>query len=145
MRQRGRKPAENSATLVVGAGYRSPSHPPSELSDAQAAVWRDVVGSLPGSWLTRAAFPVLISHCRHVCRGRLLEAQISRFEVEWVAVEGGLERLDRMLAMAERETRAITATARALRLTPASQMHPRTAGRAIDAVPEGPRPWDPER
>jgi hypothetical protein len=37
--------------------------------------------------------------------------------------------LDKLLAMAERETRAATACARALRLTPQSIMHPRTAGR----------------
>ena len=144
MRQRGKKSAENLATIIVDVGRRLPPPPPSELSDPQAAVWRDVVGSLPGHWFTRAAYSVLISHCRHVCRSRLLEAQIRLFELEWVKVPGGLERLDRMLAVAERESRAITATARALRLTPSTQMHPRTAGRAIDAEPLGPRPWDPE-
>ena len=143
MRQRGRKSAEGLAT--IGAGYRSPPPPPAELSDAQAAVWRDCVASVPGHWFTRACFPVLVSYCRHVCRARLLEMQIAKFEPEWRKVPDGLERLDRMLAMAERESRAITATARALRLTPHSQMHPRSAGRAIDPVPSGPRPWDPER
>ena len=55
-----------------------------------------------------------------------------------MGVDGGLERLDRLLAIAERETRAITACARALRLTPQAQMHPRTAGRAVSNVPSGP-------
>ena len=117
---------------------------PSELTDAQGAVWRDTVGSLPGYWLTRAAFPILIAYCRHVCRARLLEMEISRFDAEWVAVEGGLQRLDRLLAMAQRETVAVIATARTLRLTPQAQMHPRSAGRAIDAAPTGKLPWDRE-
>lgn len=144
MKQRGRKPSADLATIVIDAGHRSPSPAPSELTDAQADVWRDVVGSLPGNWLTRAAFPVLVSYCRHVCRARLLEMEIARFEVEWLKVDGGLPRLDRLLAAAERETRAITATARALRLTPQSQMHPRSAGRGIDALPKGRQPWEPE-
>ena len=145
MRQRGRKSAESLSTLVIDAGYRSPPVPPQELTDPQAAVWRDCVASVPGNWFTRACFPLLIAYCRHVCRARLLEMQIAAFEVEWTKVPGGLERLDKLLAVSERETRALTACARALRLTPASQMHPRTAGRAIDAVPNGPKPWDPEQ
>ena len=144
MKQRGRKSSANIATLVVDVGHRLPPPPPSELTDAQATVWRDVAGSLPGNWLTRAAFPILISYCRHVCRARLLEMQIAAFEVEWTQVPGGLDRLDKLLAVSERETRALTACARALRLTPHSQMHPRSAGRAIDAEPQGPRPWDSE-
>ena len=143
MRHRGRASTSELSTIVIGAGERTPALPPPELTDAQATVWREVVGSLPGDWFTRAAYPILIAFCRHVCRARLLEMQIARFEIEWVGVDGGLERLDRLLALAERETRAITACARALRLTPQAQMHPRSAGRAISNLPVGPRPWDP--
>jgi hypothetical protein len=121
-----------------------PSSPPPELSDAQTKVWLDVVGSFPGDWFTRAASPILTAYCRHVCRARLLELQIAQFEPEWTRADGGLERLDRLLAVAERETRAMTACARALRLTPQTQMHARTAGRAVSNVPSGPLPWNPE-
>jgi hypothetical protein len=144
MRQRGRKSSSELASVVLDVGRHMPPSPPSELTDAQATVWRDVVSSLPGDWFTRAAHPILIAFCRHVCRARLLEMQIARFEIEWIDVDGGLERLDRLLVLAERETRAITACARALRLTPQAQMHPRTAGRSISNLPVGPRPWDPE-
>jgi hypothetical protein len=144
MRQRGRKSSAELSTVVIDAGPRIPSSPPPELTDAQATVWRDVVGSLPGDWFTPAAHPILLAYCRHVCHARLLEMQIAQFEPEWTRVDGGLERLDRLLAVAERETRAMTACARALRLTPQSRMHPRTAGRAVSSLPSGPRPWDPE-
>jgi hypothetical protein len=142
--KRGRKSSAELSTVVIDAGRRMPSSPPPELSAAQSAVWCDVVGSLPADWFTRAAHPILVAFCRHVCRARLLEMQIARFEPEWTTVDGGLERLDRLLAAAERETRAMTACARALRLTPQAQMHPRTAGRAVSNLPSGPRPWDPE-
>ncbi len=90
----------------------------------------------------RATFPILIAYCRHACRARLLELQVAQFELEWTRAEGGLERLDKLLALAERETRAMIACARALRLTPHAQMHPRTAARAIDNLPAGPPPWE---
>jgi hypothetical protein len=143
MRQRGRKSAEGLATaVVVDVSRRMPAPPPPELSDAQAAVWRDVVGSMPSNFCTRAAHPILIALCRHTCRSRLLEMQIAHFEVEWTRADGGLERLDRMLKMAERETAAMIRCSRALRISPQAIMHPRTMGRAIDALPSGPRPWD---
>ena len=140
--KRGRKSAAETTTIVIDASRRSPARPPAELTDAQAAVWRDSAASMPGDWLSRGAYPILIQYVRHVCCARLLEAQIARFEPEWLKAEGGLARLDKLLAAAERETRAMTACARALRLTPQSKMHPRTAGRQIADMPEGPRPWD---
>ena len=144
MRHRGRKSSAALSTVVIDAGRQMPTLPPAELTDAQAVVWRDAIGSLPGGWLTQAAHPILVAFCRHVCRARMLERQIARLEPEWTSLDCGLERLDRLLAVAERETRAITACARALRLTPQAQMHPRSAGRAVSNVQSGPRPWDPE-
>src|SRR5262245_21416657 len=119
-----------------------PAPPPPELTDAQAAVWRDAVSSMPGNWLQRGAYGILIEYTRHVCRARLLEGQVARFEEEWLKEDGGLERFDKLLAMAEREGKAALACARALRLTPQAQMHPRTAGRMANDVPPYPSPWN---
>ena len=119
-----------------------PAKPPSELTDAQAAVWRDVVSSMRSDWLVRGAFPILIAYCRHVCRARLLEAQIAHFETEWAGIPGGLQRLDKLLGMADRETKTAIACARSLRLTPQAQMHQRTAAvRAIGGEPLR-MPWE---
>ena len=140
--KRGRK-TTGDLQVLVGGGTRMPPPPPAELTDAQAAVWRDVVSSLPGDWLDRGCHPILVEYCRHTCRARLLERQIRQFEVEWVGVEGGLERLEKLLAMSERELRGVLACARALRLTPQAKMHPRTAGRRLFDFPgAGPRPWE---
>lgn len=144
--KRGRKSAAEIATIsaLVAPGTRLPSPPPAELSDAQSSVWRDLIAALPDGWLERGSFPVMIELCRRVCRARLLEQRVRKFELEWVKVEGGLQRLDKLLAMADRETRAVIALSRALRLTPHAIMHPRTAGRHLqDELPSGaPRPWD---
>ena len=63
MRKRGRISSAELTSVVIDAGRCIPSSPPSELTDAQATVWRDVVGSLPDNWLTRAAHPILIAFC----------------------------------------------------------------------------------
>ena len=141
MKQSGRRSPTALATVVVDVGRRMPARPPSELTDGQAQVWRNAVSGMAGDWLSPGAQPILIEFCRHVCRARLLEAQVAQFELEWVKVEGGLERFDKLLAMAERETKAITACARALRLSPSSQMHARTAARKVTG-PAGKMPWD---
>src|SRR5262249_34935861 len=88
---------------------------------------------------------ILIEYTRHVCRARLLEQEIAHFQQEWLAAVGGLERFDRLLAAADRETKAAIACARALRLTPQSQMHPRVGGRRLAELPLGDwaAPWAP--
>ena len=141
------RPSAAELSTVVGMGFRrrKPA-PPGELTDAQAAVWRDCIGSIS---IARGAYPILIEYCRRVCRSRLLEAQIVAFELEWAKVPGGLERFDRLLAMADRESRTCMALARSLRLTPQSQVQPRTAARMTADEPalddDGnpvKRPWD---
>ena len=94
-----------------------------------------------GQLAKRGAHGILIEYTRHICRARLLEVQIAQFQQEWIAATGGLERLDKLLAMAEREGKAAIACARALRLTPQAQMHPRVAGRRLAEVSPYPSPW----
>jgi hypothetical protein len=129
MGSRGRRSAAELSAVMLESKQVS-TNPPSELSDAQAAVWRDAVSSMRGDKLARGAYPILVAYCRHVCRARMLESLISAFKLEAVKEDlNNLPYLDKLLAMAERETRAATACARALRLTPQSIMHARTAGR----------------
>ncbi|MGQ7793749.1 hypothetical protein ACUN0C_15185 [Faunimonas sp. B44] len=141
MGTRGRRSSAELTLAPVVLAERRPSPPPS-LTDAEAAVWVDVVGAMPATWFTKAARPVLVNYVRHVVRGELLAQQVAAFDPDWLGVEGGLDRLDKLLRMAERETKAATACARALRLTPQSQILPRTAGTAVARQPDGPRPWE---
>jgi len=129
--------------LCVDVRRKMPPRPPAELTDGQAEIWRDVVGSLPGDWLTRGAYPILIAYCRHCARARLLEAQIAAFELEWTAHDGGLERLNLLLQMAQRETKHMLDCARMLRLGPHQMIGPRTAFRRIAELPPADEavPW----
>ncbi len=138
-----RKSSAALATVCVDVSRTMPAQPPAELSDAQAQVWRDVVSSLRGDWINCGMFPILVEYCRHVCRARLLEAEIAHFDQEWIKVDGGLERLDRLMRMADVETKAIVNCARQLRLTVQAQMHPRSAARRLVKLPAGSKvPWD---
>lgn len=102
----------------------------------------DTVGTMPLGWFSRAQYPLLIAYCRHGARAEAMARQIDGFDPEGLKEDGGLERLNKLLAMAERETRALTACARSMRLTQQSQIQPRSAGRATVGDHSGPKPWD---
>ena len=89
-----------------------------------------------------ASFPLMMAYCRHVCRAQSLATEIESYRSEWLEAPGGLERLDRLLKMGERESRSALACARALRLTPASVVRRETAGRAMSNFLPGRQPWD---
>jgi len=135
---------ELTDTLVVDVSRQMPPPPVPELNDAQQQVWRSIAGAMPGRWLQRGAYAVLAELCRRICRSGYLEQQIQSFQSEWLSAEGGLERFDKLLAAADRESKAILALSRALRLTPQSQMHPRDAGRRLADLPpdDEAAPWD---
>jgi len=142
MGARGRKSsAELSTKAPVLLNERRPA-PPEGLSPRASDVWKDVVGTVPLGWFSRAQYPMLIAYCRHAARAETLAEQITGFQLEWLKADGGVDRLNKLLAMAERETRAMTACARAMRITKQSQIEPRGAGRRVAATLQTGRPWE---
>jgi hypothetical protein len=139
MRQRGRRSGSNLIS-IVGA-RRMPPRPPAELSPDQASVWRDMVSSLPDRWVEPPAFPILVQFCRHVVQARRLAEMLERAtaDPDWTIAD-----YDRLLRIQQRETAAIAACGRALRLNPQQQIWPRGAGRRMTGeVPAGRRrPWE---
>lgn len=144
MQKRGRKSA---ASLAVVAGFapRRPD-PPGDLTTEQAEVWRAVVARLPADWFPAETHALLAVYCRHAVTLRMLSVELDGWDMKWTrGDEGdeGLKRLGRLTAMRERESRAMIAAARCLRLTPAARMRPEAAGRAArDAGEGGKRPWE---
>ena len=140
--KRGR-PSSGDLSVVVDLTRRPPPPPPADLSPSQAETWRNTMGSLPADYIRRVAFPVLVELCRHVDRSRTFEHMIATFRPEWAQSDEGLARLDKLAAMCERESRAVLACCRSLRLTPSSVVQPISAGRRmLNERPPGPRPWD---
>lgn len=125
MQQPGRK---SSAQLSVIAGtIDGRPKAPAELSKEQAEVWDRVVGSEAQDFFKTAALKELLAaYCRHVVRASWLETEIA--EAMKPASELDLEDVDRLMKMAERETRAVLSIATKLRLTNQSRYTPQAAG-----------------
>lgn len=144
MKQRGRKSAAALAVVVTPLQAMRPP-PPAELTEEQGEEWRSVVSRMPADWFTREHFAMLSSYCRHVCRERSLSKLIDEFQMEWCRKAGGSERLDKLLAMAERETRSVLALARSMRLTHQSKYKSETAAtrtRPGCISADGRMPWE---
>ena len=56
-----------------------------------------------------------------------------------------LLRFAKLLSMRERETKALSSLATRMRFTQQSQMHARTAARAMNGVHDGPKLWERSR
>jgi hypothetical protein len=140
--KRGRKSA-SELSVVTGIQSARPAAP-DDLTQEQAEVWRSVVTRLPANWFPRETFDVLAAYCRHVATHRFLTAEIDRTEPDWLKAEGGIERLGKLTAMRDRETKAMIAAARSLRITKSSQTRAEGAARGAASNPQGhPKPWDP--
>lgn len=148
MTKRGRRSSADLASRPVLIEAHRPA-PPEGFGEVEARIWVDTVGTMPLGWFSRAQYPILVAYCRHAARAEQMAAHIASFKPDWIKEEGGPEMLNKLLAMAERETRALTACARSMRLTQQAQIQPRSAGRATADDHGGPKlwdrkPWDPD-
>jgi hypothetical protein len=134
MAKYGRKSAAELSVVTSLDARRPP--PPDELTEEQKGEWRSATGAMPPGWFTRESFPVLAAYCRHVCRSRWLATKIDEHAERFLKVDGGVQLLDKMLAMAERESRAVLALARSMRLTQQARIDKLAAGRHAGAQPD---------
>lgn len=114
---------------------------PAHMTDAEVQVWNEVVADQPATAFTSTHSPMLEMYCRHVVNGRILADEILNFDRSWLADDDGLKRYDRLLGMAERESRAAHAIARGLRLTRQS-LHPETASNEVKRHNKTVKPWE---
>ena len=128
MTQRGRRSAASLSVVTSLPSGRPP--PPDRLSEPEQAEWRAIVGALSAHWFPRETHPALAALCRHTCRSRLLADQLTAAQVDPIKTVDGLAVLDKLCAMLERETRAIMALSRALRLTNQTRMDKGAAARS---------------
>jgi phage terminase small subunit len=138
MGSRGRKSPAALTVVPIGFDTRRPD-PPEGLSKAGAAIWRAVIGDLPGGWVTPANEAMLTAYCWHIDTGRRLSSMIDALDFAVTDIR----QLGRLLEMRARETAASASMATKLRLTPQSRIGPRTAARRADG-PTGSRPWEPD-
>lgn len=142
MKKRGRKSAAELAVVHPLTPSAPPPDAPYHLANDEAAeVWHGIVNSLPSEFFPPESFDTLAAYCRHVVAVRFLSREVERTKLEWLKIEGGIERLNKLLAMRERECRNMLACARALRLSNQSRYRPERAGK-VALLPNGRRPWE---
>ena len=137
-------PRKSGAALAVVTPIQDHRPPvPDGMPEAQADIWTRIVNRLPNGWFRPEHREVLTAYCQHACIAEQLARQVEAFRPEWLAEEGGLERLDRLTKMLDREHRAVVMLARSMRLTHQAQYDTQKASRAArKPVLEGPAPWE---
>ena len=140
MKQRGRKSAAELS--VIGSGgivtVRRPE-PPSDLTDAQAEVWRRMVNAYPADRFDAGAQPVLAQLCRHADAARKLAAVIRQEEE---GEEFDVDAWQALLRAQDRESGRIASLATRLRLTPQARYAPHSAAARADPTADLPKPWE---
>jgi hypothetical protein len=130
-----RSRADLSVVVPLSTTRRPP--PPDELTAEQGEVWRASVAAMPADWFGRETYPLLAAYCRHVCRSRWLAQEIDANADRILKLDGGVAMLDKLFGMAERESRAVMAHARSLRLTIQAKLDAKSAGRQANGPARG--------
>lgn len=138
-------PRKSAASLEVLArpapGVAERLRAPLHISEAERAVWLQVVNDQPADAFRDTHAPLLELYCRHIVNARVIAEEVANFQREWLADEDGLKRYDRLLTMAEREGRAASSLATRLRITRQSLDHA-TVARKLVAMPAQRKPWE---
>ena len=136
--KRGRKSGASLETVSIDCKPARPAAP-DELTQKQAEIWQSVVKAMPADWFSAGTHPLLKQYCRHVITAREVDKLIS----EHAAGELDLKLYNRLLIMRARESAALTALARTMRMTQQSRIDPKTAGRRLASMPRADLPWMP--
>ena len=125
MAQRGRKSAGDLAAV---SSIPERPKPPRELTRDQNKVWLRVVSALPIDWFGSETHDTLKQFCVHV-----VDAEKIRKWIDDLDAEATYKDFDNLLKMQERESRAMNALARSMRMTQQSTYIPHKS-RKLDAV-----------
>lgn len=118
--------------------------PPSDLSEAEALLWREVVDSKPSDWFGDDSLPVLKEYVRAAAMcdrlARLLDLAMDASEKPVDAESARLPSVPELLLARDRESRRAANLATKLRLTQQSRYTPQAAATA-DKKAGNKRPW----
>jgi hypothetical protein len=138
-----RGPKAGASLAVVAGSIDSRPQPPEDLTERQQKIWRAVVASEPADFFKTAALQILLAEfCKHTEAALVLGALINRFQEVWLCSQDGVDRYKDLLAMRERETKALADKATKLRLTNQSRYVPQKAGTATRNEGVQAKPWE---
>lgn len=142
MTRRGKEQDPAGAEVITG-GFGKRPEPPSEINEAEAAIWRETTASEPGDFFNTAPLRALLKdYCRHRSASEKISEVINVFQAEWLKNAEGAKRYYGLLKMRDLESRAAADKATKLRLTNQARYTPQAASTASARAPKGPRPWE---
>ena len=134
--KRGRKSAAELTTKVVPLASQQRLPAPYDLwRDEEVEVWIGIVNGLPADHFGPETVPLLTQYCRHAVNARRL-AQLIRQEEKQDTIN--LDAYGKLLAFHERESRAINALSRSMRLS----QNARVAHKSSRPFVHGVKPWE---
>ena len=140
MRQRGRKSAASNLGIIQGsAGRRSPA--PAELSPFEAKLWAKLTRAKPADWFPPETHLLLAAYCRHASIIQTIDAQLDAFQSAWFETDSGLLRYDRLASIRAKQSTALIALSRSMRLTQHSQITAKRAASPSTRTPDAEPPW----
>src|SRR5262245_55364332 len=86
---------------------------PHDLTDEETEIWAAVINSQPADWFSPANIPLLSQYCRHVIQAKRIAELVEKATAD---PNLSIQDYDRLLKMAEPETRAIAALASRMRI-----------------------------
>lgn len=141
MRQRGRK---RPGAVVIEGGFARRPEPPEDLTERQAAIWRDVTSSEALEFFaTGATRGLLADYCRRREAAEGISQIINSFRLEWLKTGEGVLRYKQLLQMRDLEIRGATSLATKLRLSNQSRYTTlRAATTARAELAKVAKPWE---
>ena len=115
--------------------------PPAELSEIEAGIWLSVTNTKPADWFQADTTLLMIGYCKHGSTAMLLDRQIDGFDPGWLATDEGIDRFRKLTDMREKQTRAINALSRSMRLTQQSKYDLKVASTTAKKATSK-KPWE---
>ena len=145
-KKRGRKSGAElqTAKLVAISGSAPPGPvPPADFNKDELEVWQKTVRSEPPEFFaTEVTQALLADYCRQRVACDVLSKTISEFKSEWLKLEEGGARYDKLLRMRDREAKAVIRTATKLRITNQSRYTKGSAATAAANQTRTAKPWE---
>jgi hypothetical protein len=118
--QRGRKSAAE-LSIAPPTGIPNRPDPPEAFTEAQAALWADIVAEKPAGWFDAATVPLLASYCRGVVFVQELAAEIAALGKKCLRHPDKLRRLEKLNNLLDKQEKRLVTLATKLRLAQQSR------------------------
>lgn len=135
--------SEQEVGVVIAGNFGARPEPLADLTDEEAAIWRETVASEPAEFFNTAALRAMLKdYCRHRAAGDKISEVLNIFKADWLKNGDGAKRYSDLLKMRDLETRAAAGMATKLRLTNQSRYTPQAAATASRHAAKGLKPWE---